>query len=354
MVKEESEKDGRCRAPTYFEMLTAMGFKYFEDVQADWAVVEVGLGGRLDSTNVVDPSCCVITSIGLDHVKKLGTTPDAIAREKAGILKPRVPAVLGRQRYPEALGVLRSVADDLGCARWEVGREMNVRDARPLCAPATAPANPIGWRFSLQTPGHDYVDLLTPLLGPHQLDNLAAAIGALEMLAREENLELDRDCVAQAIREFQVAGRVEVLQRGPAVILDVAHTVESVEALLAALELHFPGRPVHLVFGCSTDKDAPAMLRLLLPRCVSFTATQAGLSRATPAEEVAQAAEETGMAGACGGARIVLNPWEAMQGALSRAEPGDVVCSTGSFYTAGEIRAGWLKTHPEADACGPL
>jgi dihydrofolate synthase/folylpolyglutamate synthase len=227
-----------------------------------------------------------------------------------------------------------------------VGRELEVHDARPLSAPASSPTDPIGWHFGVRTPSHDYGDLRTPLLGAHQLDNLAAAIGTLAMVAREGALQIDRNRIARAVADFQIAGRVEVLQRGPAAVLDVAHTVDSIEALLEALDLHFPGRPLQLVFGCSSDKDAPAMLRLLLPRCVSFTATQAGLSRAAPAEEVAQAARETGLTGACGGVRVVRDPWEAMQDAMSRARLGDVVCSTGSFYTAGEIRAGWLRAHP--------
>ncbi|MHC5034341.1 MAG: bifunctional folylpolyglutamate synthase/dihydrofolate synthase, partial [Planctomycetota bacterium] len=171
--KRRDERNGSMRAPTYFEMLTALGFEHFAASKADWAVVEVGLGGRLDSTNVVEPQCCVITAIGFDHMDKLGDTPEAIAAEKAGILKPRVPVVLGRQHYAGALETLRRMADECQCPRWEVGREMTVANAVPLAAPAERPEADVGWRFSLRVPERDYAELSTPLLGAHQLDNLA-------------------------------------------------------------------------------------------------------------------------------------------------------------------------------------
>jgi dihydrofolate synthase/folylpolyglutamate synthase len=349
-AQRRDEAEGLCRAPTYFEMLTAMGFRYFADRKVDWAVVEVGLGGRLDSTNVVDPACCIITMIGLDHTRKLGTTPEAIAREKAGILKDGVPVVLGRQRHPAALEVLRQVADERKCPRWEVGRELEIRDRQLLSAPVESPDAPAGWRFSLITPTTEYPGLCTPLLGAHQLDNLAAAVGALEMAGRYGDVQISAEQIAAAIGEFRMPARIEVLRRNPGLVLDVAHTVESTEALLAALDAHFPGRRLRVIFGCSSDKDAEEMLRLLLPRCTSLTATQARLSRAMPAERLAELADQTGLAGACGGVRVTLDPWEAIQDALARAGRDDVICATGSFYTAGEIRAAWQDGHPEVEA----
>jgi len=340
--KRQEEAEGLCRAPTYFEMLTAMSFCHFSERHVDWASVEVGLGGRLDSTNVVAPTCCVITMIGLDHTKKLGTTPEAIAGEKAGILKDGVPVVLGRQRYPAARAVLRRIADERGCPRWEVGRELEVLNAQPLSAPTDAPDRPIGWRFGLRTPTYEWAELTTPLLGVHQLDNIAAAVGALQLSASRGELEIDPAHVVAAAADFQVAGRIEVLKRCPAFILDVAHTIESVQALLKALDTHFPGRPLHIVFGCSSDKDAAGMLTLLRGRCVAFTATEARLSRAMSADRVAETAEECGLAEACGGVRVIRDPWAAVRDMFDSAEPGDVVCATGSFFTGGEIRAGWL------------
>ncbi len=336
------QDEGLTRAPTYFEMLTAMAFKYFADVEVDWAAVEVGLGGRLDSTNVVSPACCAITPIGMDHTRKLGSTPDAIAGEKAGILKEGVPVVIGRQRYPDALEVLRAMADRRGCPRWEIGRDIRVRDLRPLAAPVEDPEAEVGWRFSVSTPTADYADLATPLLGAHQADNLATALGTLELAAEHGHLQPNRERYAEALSELHVPGRLEILQRRPAVILDVAHTIESVEALLEAMERHFPGRQIRLVFGCSRDKDVRSMLRLLMPRCASLTVTQATLSRAMPAAEILDAARELTLPEPVCEPDIEIDPWTALQRTLEESEPTDVVCATGSFYTAGQIREGWF------------
>ncbi len=341
--------EGGDEAPTYFEMLTALAFEHFAERKVDWAVVEVGLGGRLDSTNVVVPRCCVITAIGFDHMDKLGDTPEAIAAEKGGILKEGIPVVIGRQPYADALETLRRMADERNCPRWEVGRELVIADARPTGAPVAGTDAEPGWRFSLKTPTRDYGGLFTPLLGAHQLDNLAAAIGALELMSAREALAIDAGRMAGAIAEFRMPARVELLQPRPALVLDVAHTVESVRALLDALDVHFPGRPLRVVFGCSAGKDLAGMLRLLLSKCISFTATQASVPRALPANEVAEAARRAAAAVAPQAAiRTVGDPWEALQRALSEAEPGDVVCVTGSFYVAGEVRAGWLRDHRAA------
>ncbi|MFO8006289.1 MAG: folylpolyglutamate synthase/dihydrofolate synthase family protein [Candidatus Brocadiia bacterium] len=326
------------RAPTYFEMLTALGLHYFARASADWAVVEVGLGGRLDSTNVVQPRCCVVTAIGFDHTDKLGETIEEIAGEKAGIFKEGVPVVLGPQPYAGALDKLRAEAERVGCPRWEVGREARIADAEPLCAPADRPDAPVGWRFSLRAPSGDYRNLRTPLLGRHQLGNLATAVAALETCAGRGEIELDAARVTQAISEFRIEGRMELVRRAPTLILDTAHTVESVQALLDALEVHFPGRPVRVVFGCSEGKKARGMIEQMRGRCIEFVATQAELPRAMAAEDVLEAARQAGLAPA-EGLRTAPEPPEAARQAVARARAGDVVVCTGSFYTTGEIRA---------------
>ena len=323
-------------APTYFEMLTALALAHFAERGVDWAVVETGLGGRLDSTNVVAPRCCVVTAIGFDHMDKLGDTPEAIAAEKAGILKEGVPVVLGRQQYPAALATLRRAADERGCIRWEVGVDLLVEDARPMTAPPGRAQARLGWAFSLATRSRRYADLFTPLLGAHQLENLAAAVGALEMAEARAGLELEPSRVRDAIADFRIPARVEVVQTDPILVLDVAHTVESVRALLDALDAHLPGRPLRVVFGCSAGKDVRGMLRLLAPRCASFTATQASLPRALPAQDVAEAARQWLEPA------VVGDPWQAVRDALAQAGPEDVVCVTGSFLVAGQVRAGWL------------
>jgi dihydrofolate synthase/folylpolyglutamate synthase len=344
--RREKEVSG-LRAPTYFEMLTALPFEYLTERNVEWAVVEVGLGGRLDATNVVTPRCCVITAIGFDHTDKLGTTPGCIAAEKAGILKPGVPVILARQQYPGALVALRRAAEERDCPRWEVGRELALSNRRPIAAPAHSALAEVGWHFDLRTPDRNYENLFTPLLGAHQLDNLAAALGALEMAAAHGDLNIDRDRIAAAIASFRIPARVQVLQKTPALVLDVAHTVESITALLEALDTHFPGRRLRLVFGCSADKNVAGMLRALGGRCASLTVTQARLPRALLAAELAGAAREAGVADdrrMC----VITDAWEATLATLSEADPDDVVCVTGSFFVAGEVLAGWRRTQPSA------
>jgi dihydrofolate synthase/folylpolyglutamate synthase len=327
------------RAPTYFEMLTALAFDHFARSGVEWAVVEVGLGGRLDSTNVVAPRCCVITAIGFDHMDKLGDTPEAIAAEKGGILKPGVPVVIGRQPHAAALDTLRRMADERDCPRWEVGREVTVLDAEPLVAPPGDDEAPVGWRFSVETPAQRYEGLSTPLLGAHQLDNLAAAIGAVETVADRDGVRLSPEAVRDALAEFRVPARIEVAQRRPVLVLDVAHTAESVAALLAALERHFPGRKLHAVFGCSADKDAAGMLKLLAEGSASLTLTQARLPRAMSAEALAELAHP-----ARPDVRVEPDSRRAAEQALRQAAPDDVVCVTGSFYVVGEVRAERAET----------
>ena len=342
LEKRREEREQHLRSPTYFELLTGLAFHHFARREVEWAVVEVGLGGRLDSTNVVNPDCCIITSIGYDHTDKLGDTIEAIAGEKAGILKAGVPVVLGRQRYQGALRTLRAVADERHCPRWEVGRELTITQAEALSAPADRPDAPVGWRFSMKTPGADYDDLHTPLLGRHQLDNLVAAVGALELTARSTALETDPALTADALADYTVPGRMEILQRSPAVILDVAHTVESVEGLTEALEAHFPGRPVHVVFGCSLHKNVRGMLEQLRGRCASFVATQARSARALPAQDVLDEARRVGLEPE-GGLELEPDSWDAARRAFAAAGPADVVCITGSFFTTGEVRERWLE-----------
>ena len=151
-----------------------------------------------------------------------------------------------------------------------------------------------------------------------------------------------------ALADFHIPARVELLQREPALVLDVAHTVESTEALIDALSVHFPGRCVHVVFGCNADKDVEGMLTAMRGHCASLTATQSQMRRARPAGEVAQAAACCGLAEAECMIDTVPDAWRAAQAALARAAPDAVVCVTGSFYVAGEVRAEWTKFHPEA------
>ncbi len=327
----------RDEAPTYFETTTALAFLHFRQQGVDWAVIEVALGGRLDATNVVLPQCCVITPIGLEHTDKLGVTVAEYAGERTGIIKKDVPVVLASQHYGEALTVLRERADQHDCPCWEVGREVSVSHMEPLSAPAQQPQASLGWRFSVQTPAGAHEDLFTPLLGAHQVENCATAIGALDLLGSRGEVSVSPEAIRDGIAHCHWPARVELLQRCPALVLDTAHTLESTRALLDAIEIHLPGRAIRMVFGCLADKNIGAMLAVLAPRCVSLVTTQADSPRAADAEDLAREARAAGMSPV----RAVPSAPQAVRESLQAAGSGDVVCVMGSFYVAGAVRRAW-------------
>jgi dihydrofolate synthase/folylpolyglutamate synthase len=320
---------------TYFEILTALALKHFARRDVDWAVVEVGLGGRLDSTNLVESRVCIVTPIGFDHMDKLGHTPAAIATEKAGIFKPGVPAIIGTQNYREAGRVLRERADELSCPRWEVGRDILVQAPRP----AAADSNPEGaaWQLGMKTPGRNYPDLRCSLLGQHQVHNAAAAVGALEMLRVRGEIAIEADAVKEGLASCRCPARVEVLTEAPLLVLDAAHTTESIRALLETIRAHFPGRSLRVVYGTHRDKDYAGILDLLLPECTEMITTSSLHPRAMGAEELAEEARSRGASSV----RPITPASEAVRRCLSTVTDKEMVVVTGSFYVAGQVREAW-------------
>ncbi|MFP4027719.1 MAG: bifunctional folylpolyglutamate synthase/dihydrofolate synthase [Candidatus Brocadiia bacterium] len=335
---EQMKKDGPQSSPTYFEILTVLALSYFRQKQADWTIMEVGLGGRLDSTNVVEPRCCVITPIGMDHTDKLGTTPRQIAAEKAGILKPGVPVIVGHQPFPKALEAIRTRARELKCPAWQLGQQIEIHSAEPLVATQGDPEAPVGWRFSLATPLRNHRELTCSLLGRHQVENSATAVGVLDCLVNRKELDLHPDAIRKGIEQCRWPGRVELLDRNPALILDAAHTKQSIKALLAALNTHFPERVVHFIYASAEDKAYSAMLGLISPVARQIITTQFDSPRAATPTTLASTAKVAGIQNV----RAIKSPTEALSTALNDAEPTDVVCITGSFYLAGEIRQAWM------------
>ncbi|HEY8965256.1 MAG TPA: folylpolyglutamate synthase/dihydrofolate synthase family protein [Candidatus Methylacidiphilales bacterium] len=212
--------------PTFFEVLTALALRHFEDERVDWVVWETGLGGRLDSTNIVTPAVAIITNIGSDHAQFLGETPEQIAAEKAGIIKPGVPLVTA-ETAPGPLAVLRATAREKGAPLHEVG---------PLAD------GPLG------------------LAGPHQRKNAACALAAFRLAG----LSLPEDRIAAALAGTRWPGRFEIVRRDPPLVVDGAHNAEGIAAALAAWREAFGPLPFRLVYGSMADKDHAAAARLLL------------------------------------------------------------------------------------------
>jgi dihydrofolate synthase/folylpolyglutamate synthase len=315
--------------PTFFEIITALGFLHFARRRVEVAVVEVGLGGRFDSTNVVTPLVAVITSISLDHVQQLGNTLASIAREKAGILKPGRPAVSGATD-PEARAVIEQVAAQQRVPLWQLGRDFDF-DYEPGWVTAGGVRRP---RVRVRTRGYCWPPLELALLGRHQSANAAVAVACVAVL-RSAGLHLPDSAVAEGLRVVRWPARLEVVAHQPMVILDCAHNVASAEALVETLETTFPPARRALVFAGSRDKDLAGILARLAPHFEAAFFTRYRVSqRSADPEELAALWRQAGG----GQARVCPDAAAAHAAARAWAGPDDMVCITGSVFLAGELR----------------
>ena len=306
---------------SFFEIYTALAFSYFADNAVDFAVIEVGLGGRLDATNVVDPLVSIITPISLEHTAILGDTHEAIAKEKAEIIKPNRPVVLAPQ-IPEAQAVFEAVAADRDAPMDGVGRDIHLK---------RKDWNINGQTFDLTTQSAFYPDLFLPLLGEHQAFNAATAVACIERI-RKEGYTVPRTSIYDGLREVRWPGRMQVVGWSPVILLDGAHSPTSAEALCKAIREIFRYRRLILVVGLMRDKDLQAIGQVLCPFAAEIITTQAfDNPRVIPAEEIAQAWSETGA-----NFHVRPNVCEAIPLAQSIATPSDLICIAGSIYIVGE------------------
>lgn len=308
---------------TTFEHLTAMAFLVARERGVAAQVIEVGLGGRLDSTNVIMPRVTVITPVSLDHREVLGETLGAVATEKAGILKRGVPALLGRQA-PAAARAIALRARRVG-APVESIETLDIREAR-----ATAR----GEAFALRTPLATYEGLLCGLRGAHQVDNAALAIRAVELFLGRA---LDPTAVRRALRAVRWPGRFELLAAHPPLVLDGAHNPDGARILAAGLDRYFAGRPLAFVLGVTEGKDLGGILAALRPRAMAFVVTAASHARAADPEAVATEARR-GFAGPVETARDLR---VALIRARRLAGPDGVTVVAGSLYLVGDMLALW-------------
>jgi dihydrofolate synthase / folylpolyglutamate synthase len=305
LMGEVAAAAGAISPPTFFEIGTALGFLHFHRKQCDIAIVEVGLGGRFDSTNVCMPLVSIITNIGFDHMLQLGHTLEAIAVEKGGIIKSGVPVVSGVvQEGPRA--VVRAIARELHAPLYETSAE-------PL-----DPALAIG------------------LAGVHQRENAACALAAVRRL-RDAGLAIPEAAVRHGLATVDWPGRIELIARRPTIILDTAHNVPSAEALVRTLAESFPvsGRK-SVILAVSSDKQYPDILRVLAKQFDCFHLTKYGSNpRGIPPERLA--AELAGI-DSTKNVSIHASSREAWQAASGGAKPDDLLCITGSMFLAGELR----------------
>ncbi|HEV7129572.1 MAG TPA: folylpolyglutamate synthase/dihydrofolate synthase family protein [Ktedonobacterales bacterium] len=314
-----------------YEVATALAFLYFQRAGVEHAVIEVGLGGRLDATNVVSPSVAIITSISYDHMRVLGNTLAAIAGEKAGIIKPGVPTVSSRQ-VSEARDVIASV-----CAQ---------RNSRLITVGLAGTSATYTYRagafdnttqeFDVKGPDEEYQGLSLGLLGEHQLENATTALAAAEVL-REVGVAVDERAIREGLRQVRWPGRLQVIGERPLLVVDGAHNADSFARLFAALERHFHGTSYDrliLVVGIMADKDLVGMAReIAQARITRVVATAAANERAMSPERIAR---ELAMVAPL--LPVIATPTIADALVLARAEAGahDGICVTGSLYLVAE------------------
>ncbi len=332
-LKPAIEKIGN---PSTFELITAMAFLHFAHQNVDWAILEVGLGGRLDATNVVQPDICAITSLSYEHTDLLGHTLSLIAWQKAGIIKAGVPVVIAPQ-VNEARRVLLKVADDTGVELIEVGQQWRFE-------PVAHDLNGQTFRaWPLTAPEEANKIHRIRLLGTHQLVN-ATTVLALTNRLRQKGTTIPDNAIEQGLETALWPGRLEILSEKPALVVDSAHNRDSAEKLYSALCEWFP-RHEHmtLIFGASRDKNISGMLKVLSPLADRIIITQSYHPRAAAAAGLIQ--QLPAAAREC--AEIYPEIPEALTAAWTTAGKNDLICVTGSIFVVAGVRETWARW-PEA------
>ena len=348
---------------TTFEIMTALGFLHFAEQGVELAVLEVGMGGRLDATNVVNPLVAIITSLSYDHTLALGETLPLIAREKAGIIKDQA-LVISAPQAPEAMAVIKEVCREKNAELTAIGRDWTWEageaslEGQWFQVPGFRPQVP-GW------------SLWIPLLGRHQIINATVVVAAIEKM-RQRGVNISETSIREGLRRVRWPGRLEILGARPFVVVDCAHNADSAEKLKVALEELFAYHRLILIFGASADKDIEGMIREFFPLAQQIIVTQARHPRAADAGALQEKALATGREdfGETSArlrraqssrsveplSRAVMVS-DSVAGALSlaleKAGPQDLICATGSVFVVAEVREAWAEKQgsemPERD-----
>jgi dihydrofolate synthase/folylpolyglutamate synthase len=317
---EAENRRGDLGELTTFEIFTAMAFLHFRQVKADWQVVEVGLGGRLDATNVIKPEVGVITSISYDHTDVLGDTLAKIAREKAGIIKPGADIVSAPQ-FPEALEVIEGVCREKGVRLIKVGEDVTWERGG---------FDSEGQGFRVKGLRGDY-GLWMPLLGEHQIENAANAVAAVELLA-ERGAGIKSENIVEGLKKVKWPGRLQVLGREPWVVVDGAHNAYSMRRLGEALEHYFKFEKLTLILGFGADKDVPGMTAEAVNITGDIILVASRHPRAMKPEALVAEFRKHGVT-----PRVVESVKEAVRLALEGAGHTDLVCAAGSIFVIAEV-----------------
>ena len=321
------ETVSKTSAPTFFEIMTAIAFMHFADTKADVAVIETGMGGRLDSTNVIKPKVVGITNLSFDHQKQLGNTIGEIAKEKAGIFKPGVPIVTVQQD-PDAMRVLKAQAAAVKAPFSVTGVDIDFSH-RFETSSEHGPHN----RVCLTTPTSKFEHLRVPLLGIHQAINCGLALAMLDKL-KACGFDIDNDKSIAGLAKVKLPGRMEMICEDPRILIDGAHNAASIRALMYAIGQSIPYDSMIVIFGCNEDKDAKGMLQELQYGADKVVFTRSNSAKAKSPDELVE------MYAAISGKMCQSAPaiGEALRLAKSAVDKEDLICITGSFYLIGQAK----------------
>jgi dihydrofolate synthase/folylpolyglutamate synthase len=321
------EKMLKTDAPTFFEIMTALAFMHFVDKAVNIAVIETGLGGRLDSTNVIKPKVVGITSLSLDHQSQLGSTIDSIAEEKAGVFKRGVPVVTVQQD-PAAMRVLKSQAVAANAPLSVTGSDIDFSHRFE-----TSREHGPHTRICLTTPTSKFEHLRVPLHGKHQAINCGLALAMLDKL-KTVGYKIDNDKASLGLSEVSLAGRMEMIWDDPRIMIDAAHNAASIKALIHAIGQNIPYDSMVVIFGCNSDKDVRGMLERLQYGADKVIFTRSNSAKAVPPDELAEMYTEI-----CGKmCQTASSLGQALQLAKSAVSKEDLICITGSFYLIGQAK----------------
>ncbi len=312
-IREEIRED-----VTYFEFATALAFLYFARSEVDMGIIEVGMGGRLDATNLASPKLSIITNISMEHQKYLGNDLKSIAGEKGGIIKAGGVCVTAARGH-KIIDTLEEICRQRESVLYRIGRDMKIRRSGKEI-------------FSYYGINKRYRGLSLSLVGRHQVENAALALAAVDVLSAKDR-DIDDGSVVEGLRDVRWEGRLEVISRDPQIVLDGAHNPAGISSLCNALMEDFSCRRLIVVFGALSDKDHTGMLKRLLPLADILILTRPKEERAAPSQDLLSVA-----APHHGHIEVVDDPGDALARARLLAGVDDLVCVTGSLYLVGEIK----------------
>jgi dihydrofolate synthase/folylpolyglutamate synthase len=312
-----------------FEITTALAFMYFSRSKVDIAVIEVGLGGRLDATNVVRPVVSIISTISKDHVKILGNSLEEIAKEKAGIIKNKVPVVISNQK-PRIRHLFNTYAKENNSPLLDTHFDFRYESTMQSLE---------GQDFNLQSKEGETINLHLPLLGVHQIQNAITAYSAIQIIKKSGFAITDQN-IYDGFAQVKWPARFEILSKKPLIIIDSAHNTDSIQKLVDTIKLFTPNKKIILIFGTSEDKDVMGMLKILIPNVQSLIITQSIHPRALEAGKILSIAQKQGKDG-----ESISSIHPALQKALEIWNEKSVIIATGSIFIAAAVREIWITQY---------